>query len=81
MFNRVEKQRRKLIKKATLITREQYLKLVKVLEEINLPYTTFFDYKDGPKDDKIIHLSNDVFIIKDYFNDFKLPSELVESVD
>lgn len=81
MFNRVEKQRRKLIKKATPITREQSLKLAKVLEEIGLPYTAFFDYEDGPIDNKIIQLSNDVFIIKDYFNDFKLPSELVESVN
>ncbi len=68
MFNRVERYRKKCIKKATPITREQYLKLTRVLGEIGLPYTSFFDYGDGPEDDKIIHLSNDTFIIKDYFN-------------
>jgi len=81
MFNRVEKQRRKLIKRATPITREQSLKLAKVLGEIGLPYTAFFDYEDGPTDNKIIQLSNDVFIVNDYFNDFKLPGELVKSID
>ena len=77
MFNRVEKQEKKLIKKATLITREQNRKLIKVLEEINLPYTTFF-HSEGLRDDAIICLSNDVFIVEDYFKDFRLPSEFFE---
>ena len=81
MFNRVEKYRRKCIKKAHPITREQYLKLTNVLAEIGLPYTTFFDYGDGPVDNKIICLLNDTFIVKDYFGDFKIPSELVDSID
>ena len=76
MFDRVEKQHKKLIKKAIPITFEQYLKLNKVLEEIKLPYTTFFDCED-----KIFYLSNDVFVVKDYFKDLKLPYELVENID
>ena len=43
MFNRVERHHKKLIAKATPITREQYLKLTRFLNEINLPYTAFFD--------------------------------------
>lgn len=81
MFNRIKRQCRKLVQKATPITREQYLKLTRVLKEINLPYTTFFDCEDGITDNKIIHLSNDVFIVKDYFSDFRLPNELVESIN
>lgn len=80
MFNRVERQHKKLIQKATPITREQYLKLTKVLNELGLPYTTFFDYDDGI-DNKVIHLSNDAFIVEDYFGDFKLPGELIKSID
>ena len=76
MFDRVEKQRTKLIKKATPITRKQYLRLRKVLEDIGLSYTMFFDGED-----KVMQLSNDVFIAKDYFSDFRLPSELVESIE
>ena len=81
MFNRVEKHCRKCIKKATPITREQYLKLIRVLAEIGLSYSSFFDYGDGPVDNKVICLSNDTFIVKDYFGDFKIPSELVDSID
>lgn len=81
MFDRVEKHRIKCIKRATPITREQWLKLVKVLTEIGLPYTTFWDNKDGLIDDMVICLSNDAFIVKDYFGDFKLPDELVNSID
>lgn len=69
MFDRVERHRKKCIKKATPITREQWLKLVKVLAEIGLPYTTFWDYGDGPVDDMVICLSNDTFIVKDYFGE------------
>ena len=81
MLNRVERHRKKLIAKATPITREQCLKLTRFLNEINLPYTAFFDLEDDSIENKIVHLSNDVFIIKDYFNEFKLPSELVENID
>ena len=67
MFDRVERYRKKCIEKATLITREQWSKLVRVLAEIGLPYTAFWDHKDGPVDDMVICLSNDTFIVKDYF--------------
>ena len=81
MFNRVERYRKRCIKKATPITREQCLKLTRVLAEIGLPYSVFFDYGDGPVDNKVICLSNDTFIVKDCFEDFKLPGELVNSID
>lgn len=80
MFNRVEKQCKKLIAKAHPITIEQSYKLTRVLGELGLPYTVFFDDDEGI-DNKIIHLSNDVFIVEDYFKDFKLPGELVESIE
>ena len=69
MFNRVERYRKMCIKKAKPITREQWLKLVKVLADIGLPYTAFFDYGDGPEDDMVICLSNDTFIVKNYFGE------------
>lgn len=69
MFNRVEKHHKRCIKKATPITRAQFLKLTRALAEIGLPYATFFDYGDGAVDDKVICLSNDTFIVKDYFRE------------
>ena len=69
MFNRVEKHHKKCIKKAKPITREQFIKLTRVLAEIGIPYATFFDYGDGPLDDKVICLSNDTFVVKDYFGE------------
>lgn len=69
MFDRIERYRRKRTKKATQITREQYMKLARVLNDIKMPYSTFFNYKDGPEDDLVICLSNDTFIVKDYFGE------------
>lgn len=81
MFDRVERQCKKLIKKAHPITKEQCLKLERLLKEIELPYVTFFDGNGELTDNKIIHLSNEVFIVEDYFGEFRLPNELVESID
>lgn len=69
MFNRIERYRRKRIKKATQITRQQSQKLIKVLAEIGIPYTVFYNYGDGSVDDKVICLTNDTFIVKDYFGE------------
>jgi hypothetical protein len=71
MVDRVEEYRKECIRKATPITREQYLKLNKFLDEIGLPCYAFWDYNDPPYDvvDMIFRLSNDTFIIKDYFKE------------
>ena len=67
MFNRIEKYRKKCIKKAIPITIEQLNKLNWLLSEIGLGYTTFWDDGDTSADNLVIHLLNDTFIIKDYF--------------
>jgi hypothetical protein len=68
MFDRVEKHRKKCIKKATPITGEQWLELKKVLFKLGLSYTIFFN-GDKKTDDMVICLSNDTFIVKDYFGE------------
>lgn len=69
MFNRVKRYRKKRIKKAVPITRRQSLKLIRALIDAGISYTTFFDFKDGPVDDKVICLMTDTFIVKDYFGE------------
>jgi hypothetical protein len=69
MIDREERYRRKRTKKATPIAREQYMKLARALNDIKMPYSAFFNYKDGPEDDLVICLSNDTFIVKDYFKE------------
>ena len=63
---RIVEMHRDQTKKAHHITREQYWKLNKVLDEIGLSCTTFF--VDGTED-KFVQLSNDTFIITDYFRE------------
>jgi hypothetical protein len=71
MIDRVEEYRKECIRKATPITREQYLKLNKWLDEIKLPCTAFWDHGEDISNpyDMIFRLSNDTFIIKDYFGE------------
>lgn len=45
------------------LSKEQGIKLINLLTEIKLPYGVMYD-----KNDKIIKLSNDSFVIKDYFD-------------
>lgn len=45
--------------------------LTTALANAGIPYTTFYDYKDGPVDDKVVCLTTDTFVVKDYFGEEK----------
>lgn len=79
MFDFVEMRKKKIMKNAVELTRYQYLQIIKVLKEIGLPYTTFWNFNsDDSTDDKFIQLSNNTFVVKNYFSDFKIPESYLE---
>lgn len=82
MFDRVERQRKKMMKKAVSITRKQMNVLLKVLSDADMPCVVWWEYDaDKNTDNKFLVIHNNVYVVYDYFNELKIPDELLEDAE